>query len=434
MKRRLFLATAASSLAIVMSSGAFAADKTVLNFWTWAPAEPAVQKSIEAFEADNPDVDVQLTYLESTAYQDRLPLALSSGDAIDVAAVQTSSMVKLVKEYLEPLPPLFAANASAPIDTLLGGNALNQTKVLSGDDTIYIAPMGVLGSVVAYYNVSLMDELGLSVPTNREELAAFVKTIKEKKPELVPISFTGANWFLDEIANTVSEQHTPGFYNSMRYDKGAKWNSPEYKKTFDAMVGLFNDGVFGKDMLDVDYGRSVELFQQGKAVMFLQGSWENGVLSAPFRAANGSKLDNVTASGLPVMVEGGKPSIRSFIEVGLSVPKNSKNKELATKFIEFMVAGKGVDQWSTTMFAVPTKNGYSVPEGTFNTEKSKAGYEAVANLLLNPGSDRNNVSDFSVAAGDIMIDSILKGTDSQAQVERCRANGIAVATQTNSDI
>lgn len=416
MKRRLFM-TATAGLFGLVASGALAADKTVLNFWTWAPAEAVVQKAIAAFEAENPDVEVKLTFLELTAYQDRLPLALSSGDEIDVAAVQTSSMVKLVKDYLEPLPQQFEANGYPALDTLLSTKALDQAKLLAGDDTVYIAPMGVLGSVVAYYNVALMDEMGLTVPTNRAELDAFVKTIKEKRPDLVPVSFTGANWFLDEITNTVTEQATPGFFNSVRYNTGGKWNSPEYKAAFDAVTGLYKDGIFGKDTLDLDYGRAVELFQQGKAVMFIQGSWENGVLSAPFRAENGSKLDNVTASGLPVLVDGGKPSIRSFIEVGLSVPKSSTHKDIATKFVNFMVAGKGIDAWSPTLFVVPSANGYTLPDDTFNNDASRQGYETVKELLLNPGSDRNNVSDFSNVAGDAIIDTILNGTDSAKQIE-----------------
>lgn len=408
-------------LGVLLAGNATAQDKTVLNFWTWSPAEPVVQKIITAFEAENPGVDVQLTFLESTAYQDRLPLALSSGDAIDVAAVQTSTMVKLVKEYLEPLPPLFSQYASASVDELYSEKALAQARLLAGDDTVYIAPFGVLGSVVAFYNVDLMDELGLAVPRTRDELAAFVATVKEKRPDLVPVSFTGANWFLDEIANTVTEQGSPGFFNSVRYNQGGKWDSPEYKAAFDAVVGMYKDGIFGRDTLDLDYGRATELFQRGQAVAFLQGTWESGILSAPYREANGIALANVTAAGLPVLVEGGKPAIRSFIEVGLAVPKNSPNKELATKFVQFVTAGAGVNQWSDSLLVVPTAKGYTIDPSIFSTDKAALGYAEISGLLLNPASDRNNVSDFSAVTGDAIIDSVLNGTDSQAQVEHLQS-------------
>jgi raffinose/stachyose/melibiose transport system substrate-binding protein len=404
------------SLAASCASWAMAAEQTTLTFWTWAPPAPVVDRAIAAFEKANPNIDVKVTFLESTAYQQRLPLALSSGDPVDVAAVQTSSMVKLVKDYLDPLPALYGQYATAPIETQLSPKTLDQAKLLAGDDTLYIAPMGTLGSVVAYYNLDLMAELGLEVPKDRAGLAAFVKTVQEKRPDLVPVAFTGANWFLDEICDTIIEQGSPGWFNRLRYKQGGRFDSPEVKAGFDATVGLFKDGIFGKDTLDLDYGRSVELFQQGKAVMFLQGTWEMGTLSVPFRKANGVKLDNVTVSPLPVMLEGGKPAIRSFIEVGLAVPKNSKHKAEATKFLEFMTTGEGVSQWDDTLFVVPSKQGYSLPSGYFSSERTAKDYGVVADLLRNASSDRNNVSDFSNVVGDALIQSITSEAPTDQQL------------------
>lgn len=411
------LAVFTAVLAASGASWAMAADKTKINFWTWAPPAPVVDKAVAAFEKANPSIDVNVTFLESTAYQDRLPLALSSGDPVDVAAVQTSSMVKLVKDYLEPLPELYDQYGTAPIDKQLAPKALDQAKLLSSDGKLYIAPMGTLGSVVAYYNLDLMKQLGLTVPKDRAELAAFVKTIKAKRPDLVPVAFTGANWFLDEISDTIIEQGAPGWFNKLRYNKGGKFDGPDFKAGFDATVGLYKDGIFGKDTLDLDYGRAVELFQQGNVVMFLQGTWEMGALSAPFRKTNGLKLNNVTVSPLPVMVDGGKPAIRSFIEVGLSVPKNSKHKAEAMKFIQFMTTGDGVGQWGDTLFVVPSMQGYKLPNDIFSSEQSAKDYGVVADLLLNASSDRNNVSDFSNVVGDAIIKSITSGTPTDEQAK-----------------
>lgn len=416
----LFGKTLGIAAGALLASSAVAQD-TTLNLWTWFPSEDVLNKTIDAFEAENPGVDIQLNLLESTAYQDRMPLALASGDPMDIVAVQTSTMVNLVKENLDPLPELFEAYASKPIGDLLSANALAQAQSLADDSTLYIAPMGVLGSVAVYYNADILEELGLDIPRSRSDMAAFVEKVKADKPDILPYSFTGANWFLDEITLTIAEQKKQGFFNSVRYDEGGKWNSPDYLAAFDAIVGLYNDGIFARDTLDLDYGRSAELFQTGKAAAFIQGTWESGILSAPFRASKGIELDNIVASGLPVVVDGGTASIRSFIEVGLAVPKHSEHKELATKFIEFMTAGDGVKQWSDTLFVVPSMNNFALADGIFNTEEAASAYDELAALLLNPGSDRNNVSDFSAALGDIITESILNGTDSQAQLERAQS-------------
>ncbi len=393
------------------------AEPVTLQMWTWFPSEDTMQRVISDFEAKNPGIEVELTLFESTAYQDRLPLALSAGDTIDVAAIQTSTMVNVVRGDLDPLEALFDQHASAPLADHLVPAALAQTRVLAEDGEIYIAPLGFLGSAAAYYNVDLLDELGLEVPRTRADLAAMVQSIESQRPDLLPISFTGANWFLDEIALTVTEQISPGFFNSVRYDAGGAWNTPVYAQAFEAVTSAFDEGIFSHDVLDLDYGRSVELFYSGEAVMFLQGTWESGILSEPFRANNGIDMPNVTASPLPLLVPDGEHSIRAFIEVGLAVPAHSEHKAEAVRFIEFMAAGDGVDQWVIDLFASPARIGYTVPSSVFSTDLAAEGYAELSAVLSAPGSDRNNVSDFSAAAGDAMIDTIISGTPVAEQVE-----------------
>jgi raffinose/stachyose/melibiose transport system substrate-binding protein len=406
----------ASALIAASISGAKAQDAT-LKFWTWHPSEPVLNKIIDGFEQENPGVEIELQLFESSAYQDRLPLALASGDELDIVAVQTSTMVELVKDQLAPIEPLFDEYGSMPITDLLSESAIGQGKTLASDRELYIAPMGVLGSVVAYYNMDLMNELGLAIPRNRADLQNLVEVTTAKRPDLVPVSFTGAGWFLDEISTTIAEQVSPGFFNSVRYNEGGRWDDTTYLTAFGALVDLYKDGIFSKDTLDLDYGRSVELFQQGQAVMFLQGSWESGVLSAPFREANGVKLENVSASALPTIEQNTEHSVRAFIEVGLAVPNASQHKELATKFVEYVVAGNGVDAWSDTLFVVPSKVGFELADGIFSTDEARRGYNEISHLLLNPGSHRNNVSDFSNVVGDTIVASIIGETDYSEQVK-----------------
>lgn len=393
-----------------------AAEPVTLQFWTWFPSEATVQRVIDGFEAANPGVTVEFNLFQNVAYQDRLPLALTSGDTIDVAAVQTSTMVNTVKADLDPLAPLFDQFASAPLESTLVPAALEQSRVLADDGEIYIAPLGFLGSAAAYYNVDLLDELGLEVPRTRDDLRAMVQSVEAQRPDLLPISFTGANWFIDEIVLTVAEQIEPGFFNSVRYDAGGSWDSPTFAAAFEAVTSAFDEGIFSQDVLDLDYGRSIEIFQSGEAVMFLQGTWETGILSEPFRTANGIDMPNVTGSPLPLLVEDGAHSIRAFIEVGLSVPSNSQHKAEAVRFIEYWTSGEGVDFWATDLFAAPAQVGYEVPADVFSTELAASGYAEIAAVLTNPGSDRNNVSDFSAAAGDAVIDTIISGTPVADQV------------------
>lgn len=402
---------------LVAMAGPVAAQDTTLELWTWYPSEDVLAKIIDGFEAQNPGVSVNLNLFESSAYQDRMPLALASGDAMDVVAVQTSTMVELVRPDLMALPALFDEFGSAPLADLLSETALDQARSLASDGEAYIAPMGILGSAVVYYNGDMLAEMGVEIPRTRADMLAFVEAVNVYDADLLPYSFTGANWFLDEITLTIAEQATPGFFNTVRYDQGGTWNGTEYSAAFDAITSAYDDGIFSKDTLDLDYGRAAELFQQGQAVAYIQGSWEDGLLSAPFREANSIPLDNVVASGLPVMIDGGEPAIRSYIDVAMAVPAQAQNPELSVKFIEYMTAGEGVADWADTLFVVPAAQGFELPEGIFNTEAAATSYAEIAGLLLSPTSDRNNVSDFSAAVGDAIISAIVSDASTQEQVD-----------------
>ncbi len=414
-------ATTAATTTTAAPATTAAPEPVTIQFWTWFPSEETVQRVIDGFEAANPGVEVEFSLFQNVAYQDRLPLALTSGDTIDVAAVQTSTMVNTVKADLDPLVPLFDQYASGPLESALVPAALEQARVLADDGEIYIAPLGFLGSVAAYYNADLLDELGLDVPRTRADLLNMVRTAEAQRPDLLPISFTGANWFVDEIVLTVTEQIEPGFFNSVRYDAGGAWDSPTFAAAFEAVTSAFDEGIFSLDVLDLDYGRAIEIFQSGEAVMFLQGTWESGILSEPFRTTNGIEMSNVTASPLPLLVENGTHSIRAFIEVGLSVPSHSEHKAEAVKFIEYFTSGDGVDLWVTDLFAAPARVGYAVPSDVFSTDGAASGYAEVAAVLSNPGSDRNNVSDFSNVAGDAVIETIISGTPVSEQVHFLQA-------------
>ena len=121
------------ALAALALAGPLAAQDRTLEVWTWYPSEAVMTKIGDAFEAANPGVTVNLNLFDSAGYQDKMPLALSSGDPMDVVAVQTSTMVETVRGDLLPLGPLFDEHASAPLADLLSPSTLAQAANLASD-------------------------------------------------------------------------------------------------------------------------------------------------------------------------------------------------------------------------------------------------------------------------------------------------------------
>ncbi len=395
------------------------AEAVTLQFWTWFPPLPITEKIIAAFEAENPGINVEVTILESTVYQDKLPLSLAGGEALDLVAIQTGAMVNQVKDELMPLDALLTEYVGADWASRVNEKAVAQSRALADDGDLYILPMGGLGSVVGYYNVEILAEYGLTVPTTNEEFKAFAADLKAQNPDMLPVVFTGANWFQDEILLTLVGQTSPSFFNDIRYGDG-KWNDPVYVQALKEYKQMYDDGILSMDAIDLDYSRSLEIFYSGEAAILLQGTWEAGVLSESFRQDSGIDLADVGLMPLPLMTGAGTPSIRSFIELGMAVPHNAAHPAEAMKLLEFMVFGNGVDAWAPAFIVVPGKIGYELPASALTSDAARAGYATLVDLVQNPSSDRNNVSAFSAVVGDGIIE-VLNGADAQEVADALQA-------------
>ena len=394
-------------------------EPVTLQFWTWFPPLPTTEKIIAAFEAENPNIDVEVTILESTVYQDKLPLSLSGGEELDLVAVQTSAMVDQVKADLMPLEPLLEEHVGDDWASRINEKSVEQSRLLAGDGELYILPMGSLGSVVGYYNAEMLEEYGLEVPTTNEEFKAFAADLQAQDPDILPVVFTGAGWFHDEILLTLIGQTSPSFFNDIRYGDGV-WNDPAYVQALRDYKQMYDDGIFSMDVIDLDYGRALEVFYTGEAAILLQGTWEAGALSEPFRQESGIELADVGLMPLPLIDESGTPSIRSFIELGMAVPNSAAHPEEAMKLLEFIVLGNGVDEWAPTFINVPGKLGYELPDSTLTSDAARDGYNTLVELVQNPSSDRNNVSAFSNVVGDAIIE-VLNGADAQEVADALQA-------------
>ena len=297
--------------------------------------------------------------------------------------------------------------------------SVEQSRLLADDGELYILPMGSLGSVVGYYNAEMLAEYGLEVPTTNAEFKEFADAIQAQNPDILPVVFTGANWFQDEILLTLIGQTSPSFFNDIRYGDGA-WNDPAFVEALQTYKQMYDDGIFSMDVIDLDYGRALEIFYAGEAAILLQGTWEAGVLSEPFRQENGIELADVGLMPLPLLDEAGTPSIRSFIELGMAVPNNAAHPEEAMKLLEFIVLGNGVDAWAPTFINVPGQLGYALPDTALTSDAARDGYATLVDLVQNPSSDRNNVSAFSAVVGDGIIE-VLNGADAQEVADALQA-------------
>lgn len=408
MKRNKIAATmaivVASALALSGCSASNSSDEAqTITYWTWFPPEATLEAAVAAFENENPNINVELRTFEGPDYQKQLPLALSGGEEIDVAGVQISAMTNTVKDYLLPVKD-WAGDWLGNINTTM----IDQSKAIATDGELYAVPMGSIGSPIMYYNAEMLNNLGIEVPTTGAEWKAAVEKISASDPGITPVVFSGDGWWQEEMLFGIAEQKSPGLSDDIIGGDGS-WDQKGLVDGLKAYKSLFDDGIVGSDVLSLAGSRANEIFVAGDAAFYIDGSWNNSLLSESYRKDNSIGLTDVGAAPLPV-IDGGSPSVRALAEGGLAIPAASKHVEAATKFIEFMVSTAGANVWAKDLVLVPSLNGYELPDGILTSAAAKEGFASASKVIGSPTSKRDSQQDFlNQVEGNTILD-VLRGT------------------------
>lgn len=156
---------------------------------------------------------------------------------------------------------------------------------------------------VIYYNKKLFKDAGVDhVPATLDELYALIPKFKAKG--IIPMTTDGKDaWPLsitfDLLAWRISgERGLP----RQALDRKIKFTDPAFVQAAHELQRLVTSGLFQEDLMVSDYGAARNLFGQGKAAMFLMGSWELGLgadkgFSPEFR-------DNVDVFKFPTVTKG----------------------------------------------------------------------------------------------------------------------------------
>ncbi|GII32977.1 ABC transporter substrate-binding protein [Planotetraspora mira] len=415
----LALATACGGTSDPAASGSAteaATGPVTLNLWTWtgAPGGAAMQRAIDAYTKDHPNVTIKNTEIAQLDFKAKVPLALNAGEQIDVLAVQPNLFADQIKDQLLPVS---AWEKDLPAGTMAKFQplSLEQNKKLYSDGQLYSVPFGLSGSAVGFYNAALLKEVGVEPPQTFADMANLATVLKEKKPGVaVAVMPSGADsWFQDEFALTLVGQQDKDFFNNVRYNNGP-WNTPSYVQGLTALQKIYNDGGLDKNLIDVDYAKAEETFATGKAAMIFNGTWDSVLLSPAYREANKIALTDVGALPVPAVGDPATRSLRSFLDVTMGVPKTAKYPKEAADFIAYITTGAGVDAWAKDLGLIPAVQGWNPPEGTLTSDAEKTGLKTIQDLIASPHGDRNNLSAFSAEVGKGVLKVIGGGNPTEA--------------------
>lgn len=291
---------------------------------------------IQEWTKANPNIKIELEALQDDPYQKKFQTYLASGDVPDVYKSwnNTSFMTPVINGG-------YAAELN-PSDYDSYGFGPGALDAYTFDGKLYGIPM-FADTWVLYYNDGLFKANGVKVPETYDDLLAAAKAFRAKgiQPcaqngkEGWPVYFTYQALALKESGNQKLIYDACEKKTSFAKEAAMLAAAKDLKALVDAR--FFMDGY-----TSADYGAARAMFVQGKAAMYIMGSWEMGM--ATDAGVSDDIKKNIRATKIPVIQgKGDADDLIYRIGGGYSVNAKSENLDVAKKFANFMT---GPDIWA----------------------------------------------------------------------------------------
>ncbi|WP_020429817.1 ABC transporter substrate-binding protein [Paenibacillus riograndensis] len=210
--------------------------------------------------------------------------------------------------------------------------------------------------ILMFYNKTLFDQLGLSIPANWEELMAVSEKIKASgtAPMVIGSKDGWATQFITTSQFGLYQHENPDVFAQLASgDK--KWTDPEFAGYFDGMKELSDKGYLLENSVGLSYDQVAQVFKEGKAAMWPMGEWG---YSENFDA----DFSTFELGAFPIPVNrGDQPLVTNLVSDNLLVGVSwSKHQEEIKLFMEFVAQPEMAKIWSDeTKQAVTVKDGTS---------------------------------------------------------------------------
>ena len=304
-----------------------------LTVWAMGNEGVKLKDLAASFMTANPGTTVNVTPVDWGQAVAKLQTAIAGHQTPDVSQMGTDMMGQFAAtKALEPVPANF--EPATYFDSAWKTNIV--------DGTVYGVPWYVETRLL-YYRTDIAAKAGITKPpATWDDLTAMAKAMQSKGGAKSGISLGTKNW----------QEYLPFLWSNgggvVDVEGAFTLNSPQAVEALTYYESFFKAGLSPKS---VPEGFDITpAFVAGTHPMFFSGPWHLGLI----KEAGGAKIDGKWAiAPMPTKV-----TSTSFVGgSNLVVYKDSKNKDLAWKFVQYLSDPKTQVAWYadvTDLPAVPT--------------------------------------------------------------------------------
>jgi raffinose/stachyose/melibiose transport system substrate-binding protein len=305
----------------------------------------SIEDVVKAFEAANPGVKVTFTTSGADQYQQQIRTQLSSGTAPDVMTVWPGNG-NPGATYVLAKPGYLLDLSDQPWAAQLP-DAFKSVAQYEGKT--YNALFGLNG-IGAVYNDEAMTKAGLTAPGTWTELISFCRAAAGKGTPAFALGIQD-NWVtqlvLYALVATTVYAGDREFDAKMQAGQATFANSP-WTTAMAKYEEMSKAGCFQKNPLGTSYEASQTLAASGKTLGIIQGNWVVALLKGK------NPSGKFTMKALPATDDPASFLMPAAAGAGYGVNAKAKNKELALKFITFVMSPEGMKVFNEKQGSLPT--------------------------------------------------------------------------------
>ena len=319
------------------------------------------------FEAAHPGVKIERVVKTLDDLKVTLKLALAEEDGPDVAQVNQgrSDMGAMVEAGL--LLPLndYASQynwGERFSSSVASRNSFTEDGKIFGQGNLYgVSPTAEVVGV--YYNKTIFDANGWTVPTTFDEFETLLATIKAAG--VTPISFGSLDGW-NAIHEFSAVQHllvTPEYINDFVYGvNNVSFDIPENQEAARIMQDWVDKGYFTDGFPGIGYDDSNKAFKAGQGAMTITGSWLTGELLTDTDQQFGFFLLPANPGHTRMAIGG--------VGVPFSIRKTTAQPDLAAEYLDWMISPRAAELWAGVgmLPAMPMAEGVTVEASPLFTD------------------------------------------------------------------
>ncbi len=309
-------------------------EEITLIYWGIVEDEKTMNKLIEEYQIENPNINIEYSQRRPTDYDNflytRLEQFFSQGTpAADIVSINNTWLPKYEK-YLQTLPKNIMSREKY-IENFYPISVKNFT---GSDNNLYAIPIGIDGLAI-FYNKDILSTKGYdSPPNNWDSLISVAKalTIKDENGNItqagLAMGSTNNITYAPEIISFLILQNNTEILTKTKESEKEIMRVNLTNTNAQESIDFYKSFVDNHSVWSADLHRDIDMFSRGNLAMFFAPSSE--VLNI---LKNSDDL-NFDLHPLPQL--GAVEPVNYAMYWGEAVSKTSKHPNEAWKFLEFL--------------------------------------------------------------------------------------------------